>query len=48
MEVFLSLPCALGERGIMQIVKNKLTDSERTLLQKSAKAMNEVQTGLKF
>lgn len=47
-DVFLSLPCTLGEGGITHTVQQKLTDDEKNLLQKSAKAMHEVQQGLKF
>ncbi|KAK0180551.1 hypothetical protein PV327_002919 [Microctonus hyperodae] len=47
-EVFLSLPCTLGENGVTYVVQQKLTDQERNMLQKSALTMHEVQTGLKF
>ncbi|KAF7988406.1 hypothetical protein HCN44_000979 [Aphidius gifuensis] len=47
-EVFLSLPCTLGENGITFIVQQKLTEDERKLLQTSAKTMHQVQSGLKF
>ncbi|XP_014209671.1 L-lactate dehydrogenase-like [Copidosoma floridanum] len=47
-EVFLSLPCTLGENGIAHVIKQKLTDKELELLGKSANTMDEVQKGLKF
>ncbi|XP_001600217.1 L-lactate dehydrogenase [Nasonia vitripennis] len=47
-EVFLSLPCTLGAEGIAYIVKQKLTEKELELLNKSADTMDEVQQGLKF
>ncbi|XP_076286527.1 L-lactate dehydrogenase isoform X2 [Lasioglossum baleicum] len=47
-EVFLSLPCTLGEGGVTFIVQQKLTDNELGLLSKSAKTMHEVQKDLKF
>ncbi|KOX77688.1 L-lactate dehydrogenase [Melipona quadrifasciata] len=47
-DVFLSLPCTLGEGGVSSIVKQKLTEGETALLQKSADMMHEVQKDLKF
>lgn len=47
-EVFLSLPCTLGENGVTFIVQQKLTEDERKLLQTSAKTMQQVQSSLKF
>ncbi|XP_015598461.1 L-lactate dehydrogenase [Cephus cinctus] len=47
-EVFLSVPCTLGEDGVTNIVRQKLTDEERQLLKKSATTMQAVQDGLKF
>ncbi|XP_043286414.1 L-lactate dehydrogenase-like [Venturia canescens] len=47
-EVFLSVPCTLGEHGVAFVVKQKLTEQERALLKKSASTMAEVQKGLKF
>ena len=47
-EVFLSLPCTLGKEGIAYIVKQKLTEKELALLQKSADTMDTVQQDLKF
>ncbi|XP_011315207.1 L-lactate dehydrogenase [Fopius arisanus] len=47
-EVFLSVPCVLGESGVTCIVQQKLTQKEQDLLKKSAVAMHDVQTGLKF
>jgi L-lactate dehydrogenase len=47
-EVFLSLPCVLGENGVNYIVHQKLSPGERAQLQKSANTINEVQNGIKW
>lgn len=47
-EVFLSLPVVLGERGVTDIVKQPLTETELAALHKSAKIMAKVQADLKF
>ncbi|GLH00207.1 L-lactate dehydrogenase [Gryllus bimaculatus] len=47
-EVFLSLPCVLGENGVTHIIKQPLTDEEKALLHKSANLMHEIQMGIKF
>ncbi|KYN11998.1 L-lactate dehydrogenase [Trachymyrmex cornetzi] len=47
-EVFLSLPCTLGEDGVTHIVQQKLTDDELALLHTSSAMMHKVQEGLKF
>lgn len=47
-EVYLSLPCTLGEDGVTCIVKQKLTEKETAMLHKSAMTMNQVQKDLKF
>lgn len=47
-DVFLSLPCVLGENGITSIVHQILTDEERGLLQKSANTIHDVQKNLKL
>ncbi|XP_046996309.1 L-lactate dehydrogenase-like isoform X1 [Schistocerca americana] len=46
-DVFLSLPCVLGENGVTHIVKQPLTAEETAMLNKSADLMFDVQTGLK-
>lgn len=46
--MFLSLPAVLGENGVMDIIKQPLTDEEKARLQKSAALMAQVQGGLKF
>ncbi|XP_066600231.1 uncharacterized protein [Prorops nasuta] len=46
-EVFLSVPCTLGEEGVSLIVQQKLTEEELAMLKKSAKTMQQVQAGLK-
>ncbi|XP_047115909.1 L-lactate dehydrogenase-like [Schistocerca piceifrons] len=45
-EVFLSLPCVVGETGITHIVKQPLTETEKKQLHDSATIMHEVQEGL--
>lgn len=47
-EVFLSLPCTLGEGGVTCVVQQKFTQDELSRLQSSANAMNDVQKDLKF
>ncbi|CAH0767557.1 unnamed protein product [Bemisia tabaci] len=47
-EVFLSVPCVIGENGITSIVKQILTKEEQEKLQKSAKLMHGIQADLKF
>jgi L-lactate dehydrogenase len=47
-DVFLSLPCVLGENGVTHIVKQPLTTEEKEMLQKSASLMAEVQSNLKL
>ncbi|KAJ9585893.1 hypothetical protein L9F63_020456 [Diploptera punctata] len=44
--VFLSLPCVLGENGVTHIVKQPLTETEKGMLHKSAALMYEVQSKL--
>jgi len=45
-DVFLSLPCVLGENGVTHIVKQPLTAEEKEMLHKSAHLMAEVQSKL--
>uniref|UniRef100_A0A4D5R8X2 L-lactate dehydrogenase n=1 Tax=Scolopendra viridis TaxID=118503 RepID=A0A4D5R8X2_SCOVI len=45
-EVFLSLPCIVGESGINDIIIQTLNDDEVKALQKSAETLHEVQSGL--
>lgn len=45
-EVFLSLPTVLGASGVTEIVQQKLEDSEKNALHKSANVMAEVQNDL--
>ncbi|XP_055385616.1 L-lactate dehydrogenase isoform X2 [Condylostylus longicornis] len=47
-DVFLSVPCVLNSNGITSIIKTILTQSEKEQLQKSAKTLAEVQSGIKF
>lgn len=46
-EVFLSLPCVLNSQGLVQVVKQKLTDDEIAQLQKSASTLWSIQKDLK-
>ncbi|XP_012340825.2 L-lactate dehydrogenase-like isoform X1 [Apis florea] len=45
-DVFLSLPCTLGENGVNTIIQQSLTEKETQLLQKSAQTIYEVQKDL--
>lgn len=45
-DVFLSLPCVLGENGVTHIVKQPLTPEEKEMLHKSASLMAEIQSNL--
>ncbi|KAM4866025.1 L-lactate dehydrogenase A-like 6A [Thomomys bottae] len=47
-EVFLSVPCVLGENGIADLVKVKLTRSEEARLKKSAETLWGIQKELKI
>ncbi|XP_045400585.1 L-lactate dehydrogenase A-like 6B [Lemur catta] len=47
-EVFLSVPCILGENGITDVIKIKLTPEEEARLNKSAKTLWEIQKELKL
>ncbi|CAL4123281.1 unnamed protein product, partial [Meganyctiphanes norvegica] len=47
-DVFLSLPCVVGEEGITHIIKQQLDPQECEQLQKSANTIFEVQAGLTF
>ncbi|XP_060811154.1 L-lactate dehydrogenase-like isoform X1 [Bombus pascuorum] len=47
-DVFLSLPCTLGESGVSCVVQQKLTEGETALLHQSADMMHDVQKDLKF
>lgn len=47
-EVSLSVPCILGENGITDLIKVKLTPEEEARLRKSAQTLGEIQKNLKF
>lgn len=47
-EVFLSLPCVLGSQGVTNLVKLSLNEKEIDQLVKSAEALNNVQSRIKF
>jgi len=46
--VFISLPCVLGENGVTHIINQNLTPDEVSLLQFSANSIFDVQTKLKI
>ncbi|KAI9556905.1 lactate dehydrogese A [Daphnia sinensis] len=46
--VFLSVPCVLGENGIINIIRQTLTEDELDQLQKSAATLNKIQSNLIF
>ncbi|XP_077611246.1 L-lactate dehydrogenase A-like 6B isoform X2 [Crocuta crocuta] len=47
-EVFLSVPCVLGESGIADLIKVKLSPEEQSHLKKSAETLWEIQKELKL
>ncbi|XP_045860890.1 L-lactate dehydrogenase A-like 6A [Meles meles] len=47
-EVFLSIPCILGENGVTDLIKIKLTTEEQACLKKSAETLWEIQKELKL
>jgi len=47
-DVFLSLPCVLGENGISHVLNMKLEGDEEKQLQGSANTLSEVQDGVKW
>ncbi|XP_011518224.2 L-lactate dehydrogenase A-like 6A isoform X1 [Homo sapiens] len=47
-DIFLSVPCILGENGITDLIKVKLTLEEEACLQKSAETLWEIQKELKL
>ncbi|KAM7340888.1 hypothetical protein ACRRTK_001503 [Alexandromys fortis] len=47
-EVFLSVPCILGENGISDIIKVRLSPAEEAQMVKSAETLWEIQKGIKF
>ncbi|EFN76241.1 L-lactate dehydrogenase C chain [Harpegnathos saltator] len=46
-EIFLSLPCAIGENGITQVIRMRITELEKKLFQVSANTVYNVQKDLK-
>ncbi|KAK1118729.1 hypothetical protein K0M31_014732 [Melipona bicolor] len=46
-EIFLSLPCSLGENGVTNIVRMRITDFEKKLFQTSANIVYNVQKDIK-
>nr|CAD7424334.1 unnamed protein product [Timema monikensis] len=47
-EVFLSLPCVLGENGVQYIVKQPLNDEEKRALHRSAETLHDLQVQIKI
>lgn len=47
-EVFLSLPCVLGRNGVLDVIRQPLTDTERQQVFQSATLMAELQAKIKF
>ncbi|KAG7187666.1 hypothetical protein KM043_016723 [Ampulex compressa] len=46
-EMFLSLPCAIGENGVTQIIRMRVTEFEKKLFQASASAVHNIQKDVK-
>ncbi|XP_050683876.1 L-lactate dehydrogenase isoform X1 [Leptidea sinapis] len=47
-DVFLSLPCVLGSKGVSDVIRLQLTENEVGQLRESAKLMASVQAGIKM
>lgn len=47
-DVFLSIPCILGQNGILDVVKVAMTPKEKAHLKKSADTFWELEKELKF
>ncbi|KAG5324978.1 LDHA dehydrogenase, partial [Pseudoatta argentina] len=47
-DMFLSLPCTIGENGITQIIRMHITEEEKKLFQSSAETVHKVQKDLKI
>nr|CAD7456031.1 unnamed protein product [Timema tahoe] len=47
-EVFLSLPCVLGENGVQYIVKQPLNEEEKRSLHRSAETLHDLQVQIKI
>lgn len=47
-DVFLSLPCVLGSKGVMYVIKQTLDENEVKQLQSCARTMHEIQKTLVF
>ncbi|XP_033340750.1 L-lactate dehydrogenase [Megalopta genalis] len=47
-EMFLSLPCTIGENGVTNIVRMRITEGERKLFQASATTVYDVQKDIKI
>merc|ERR1712002_788819 len=47
-EVFLSVPCVVGENGVQSVIKMKLSETEIAKVQNSAKTIHDIQKDLVF
>jgi L-lactate dehydrogenase len=47
-DIYLSLPCVVGENGITHIIKQQLTDDECAKFRESAKAIQKIQQDIKL
>ncbi|XP_034952487.1 L-lactate dehydrogenase A-like 6A [Chelonus insularis] len=47
-EMFLSLPCTVGDNGITQVIRMRMTEHEKKLLQKSASILYDIQKNIKI
>jgi malate/lactate dehydrogenase len=47
-ELFLSLPCAIGEHGITHVIRMHMTEYEKKLFQASAEFVHNAQKDIKL
>lgn len=47
-EVFISIPCVVGERGISHLVSMKLSESELNKVKESAKTLRTIIDGIQL
>jgi L-lactate dehydrogenase len=47
-EVFMSIPCVVGERGISHIVSMKLNESELAKVKQSASTLRDIINGIQL
>ncbi|KAF7988405.1 hypothetical protein HCN44_000978 [Aphidius gifuensis] len=46
-EIYLSLPCVIGENGVTEIIRMRLTEYEKKLLQNSSEVIHNIQKDIK-